>query len=158
MRAIHIVIILILGVSIAVAVSVMQRKQTAQAAPAPLAGPPADARFLRPGLLPLNVIQSEGIYNDYWIPEPGWQVGVEAVTEERGGKALRIPITQSTPLYGQLWLVVLVPEHTNVRKNDFCMITGRIHAIEKYSDGGPVEARRLIVRDGKVVKNITRPN
>lgn len=156
MRLVHLAIIAVLGVSIFFVVATLKKKQDIAAAPP---APAADApkTFLDPTVMPADVIRAGDGYLDMWVPDPGWQVAVESVTKAQdGGKALRIAISQPTPLFGQMWLVAVVDEFASIDKGEFCTITGRIDEVSRFNDGGPVEATRLVLRDAVVTKNISR--
>jgi hypothetical protein len=156
MRLVHLAIIAIIGVSIFFVVATLKKKQDIAAAPpTPAANTPKT--FLDPTVMPADAIRAGDAYLDMWVPDPGWQVAVESITPESGGtKALRIAVSQPTPLYGQMWLVAVVDEFAGIDRGEFCTITGRIDEVSRFNDGGPVEATRLVLRDAVVTKNISR--
>lgn len=154
MRGIHIILILaVLG--IAGGIGYLQYTKSTGgnvvAAPAAPAGPPAGAVFIPAEVQPVDVINAGQMFVGQWVPEPGWLCGIESVTKESGAKALRVAITQASAMQGTRWLVVVVPEDTALARGDFFHVTGRIDAVGEFNDGGIAMAKRVVLRDTKIV-------
>jgi hypothetical protein len=154
MRPIHLLILALVGASIALGIAVANKKQQpATPVAPPLAGPPPGASFIGAEVRPEDVIHADQLLVGYWIPEPGWQIAASEVKpEDDGVKSLRIPLAQSNPLFGAMFLVVVVPEETPIREGEFCMVTGRIAEVSQFQKGGITDAYRVIVRDAKLTK------
>src|SRR5690349_11139157 len=91
MRAvIALVVMLVVGGIIGAAVYV-QKSQVAKEQ-AVVAGPPADAKFIEAGVTPQQVIAgiqrknaAPSHYIGMWVPEPGWDMGVDDVSPSSDG-------------------------------------------------------------------------
>src|SRR5438046_2460634 len=112
MRAGTLLVIMAVIAAVVVGAFVMQKKSTAQAA-APL-GPPPDAKFIDSTLQPGDVISSifgrnagPSSYVGMWVPEPGWDMGVDDVSKASdGGLALKqYRAEHATALGGGFWLL-----------------------------------------------------
>ena len=155
MRAGTLLIVFAIVAAVAVGAFMMQKKNGSQAAPS---GPPADAKFIDADVQPASVVASvsgknpaPSIYVGMWVPEPGWDMGVDDVSKASdGGLALKQYRSESaTALGGGFWLLAGVPFETEVKKGDHVFISGRIDAVETYNDGSITPAHRIIIRNAK---------
>ncbi|HYE60592.1 MAG TPA: hypothetical protein VD997_01230 [Phycisphaerales bacterium] len=154
MKPIHLVTLILVAVAVMLGITMMKKKQE-QSAPkvAASSGPPAGATFVDVEKAPLDVIMSGNMYVGQWIKEPGWQVAIKEITKSSdGGKALRIEVSQPSTLRGSAWIVAVVPEDTDIKVNQFVMLSGRIDEIREFNDGGPIPGRTLVVRDAKLTR------
>jgi hypothetical protein len=143
--------------AIAVGAFMMQKGSASPAAPS---GPPPDAKFIDASLQPGDVVGSlygknpgPSPYVGMWVPEPGWDMGVDDVSKASdGGLALKqYRAEHASALGGGFWLLAGVPFETEVKKGDHVFVSGRIDAVETYNDGSVTPAHRIIMRNAKAV-------
>jgi|GEM_PF-6991274 len=154
MKPLHLVVLILVGVGIMLGVTLMQKKQGASGPVVVKAsGPPADAAFLDPEVQPLDVATGGGAFTGQWVKAPGWQVGITNITPaDSGGKALRIELPSHPTMRGMsAWLVAIVPEDEDIKKGDFCVLSGRIDSVDKFHDGY-AESLRVVMRDVTLTK------
>src|SRR5215831_19093303 len=156
------IVIVVIAALIGGFMFMQNKKGKAEAAPV---GPPPGASFIGPEVQPGDVIGSimrknagPSHYVGMWIPEPGWDMGVDTVEKASdGGVALKqYRAENATALGGGFWLLASVPFETVVQKGDHVLISGKIDVVESYNDGGITPAYRIIIRPGKAINNTKR--
>lgn len=153
MKPIHLVVLILVGVAVMLGITMMKKQQEKNAPPpvAASSGPPAGATFVDVEASPLDVISNGNAFIGQWIKEPGWQVNIKEITKASdGGKALRIEVSQPSTLRGSAWIVAVVPEETDVKVNQFVMLSGRIAEAKEFNDGGVMPGRTIVIRDVKL--------
>jgi hypothetical protein len=158
-------LVIIVVIAAAVGVGIMVQKKNAAATPPTPAGPPADAQFIPAEMQPGDVVGSimrknagTSQYIGMWIPEPGWDMGVDDMEKASdGGWALKqYRAEHAGALGGGYWLLAGVPFETEVKKGDHVFISGKIEKVESYNDGGITPAYRIVVRPAKAISNTKR--
>lgn len=91
---------------------------------------------------------------DLWVPEPGWDGGLEAERRQAGARIVSMFQHRSGVIGGGFWIVAHLPgDEDRDLKHRLLSVTGRIDAVEQLSAaGGQPALWRIVLKPARLVR------